>query len=61
MIHVKEKISTYSDTSINFDISNDNKVLIEAFKTIGIALRDENGEYRNTCDVLKDMYGWYEL
>lgn len=56
---VPEQTKANADSKYNFD--NDNKALVEAFKTIGIALRDENGEYRNTCDVLKDMYGWYEL
>lgn len=55
---VPEQSRTNANSKYNFD--NDNKALIEAFAKIGIALRDENGNYRNTCDVLKDMHEKYE-
>lgn len=55
---VPEQTKANVDAKYNFD--NDNKALIEAFAEIGIALRDENGDYRNTCDVLKDMSEKYE-
>lgn len=55
---VPEQIKANADSKYNFD--NDNKALIEAFAKIGIALRDENGDYRNTHDVLKDMSEKYE-
>lgn len=50
---IPEKTKANVDAKYNFD--NDNKALIEAFAEIGIALRDENGEFRNIYDVLKDM------
>lgn len=34
--------------------------IIEAFTKIGFSLRDENGDFRNTYDVLKDMSEKYE-
>ena len=46
------------DAKYNFD--KDNKALIEAFAKIGVALRDENGDFRNIYDVLKDMSEKYE-
>lgn len=55
---VPEQTKANVDAKYNFD--NDNKALIEAFAKIGIALRDENGDYRNTYDVLKDMSEKYE-
>lgn len=55
---VPEQAKSNADSKYNFD--NDNKALIEAFAKIGIALRDENGDYRNTHDVLKDMSEKYE-
>ena len=55
---VPEQTKANVDAKYNFD--KDNKALIEAFAKIGIALRDENGDYRNTYDVLKDMSVKYE-
>lgn len=55
---VPEQSRTNANSKYNFD--NDNKALIETFAKIGIALRDENGNYRNTCDVLKYMHEKYE-
>lgn len=60
-IEVKNFLTEIFD-SINIgilDCSND-KALIEAFAKIGIALRDENGDFRKTGDVLKDMSEKYE-
>lgn len=56
--YVPEQTKANVDAKHNFD--KDTKGLIEAFATVGIALRDENGDYRNTCDVLKDMSEKYE-
>ena len=55
---VPEKTKANADAKYNFD--KDNKALLEAFTKIGITLRDENGDYRNTYDVLKDMSEKYE-
>ena len=55
---VPEQIKASADAKYNFD--NDSKALIEAFSKIGITLRDENGDYRNTHEVLKDMSEKYE-
>jgi hypothetical protein len=55
---VPEQTKANMDTKYNFD--NDNRALIDAFAKIGIALRDENGDFRNTYDVLKDMSEKYE-
>lgn len=55
---VPEQTKANVDAKYNFD--KDNKALLEAFANIGIALRDENGDYRNTYDVLKDMGEKYE-
>ena len=55
---VPEQIKANVDAKYNFD--KDSNALIEAFAKIGIALRDENGDYRNTHDVLKDMSEKYE-
>lgn len=55
---VPEQTKANVDAKYNFD--KDNKALLEAFANIGIALRDENGDYRNTYDVLKDMSEKYE-
>ena len=53
-----EQIRANADAKYNFD--NDSKALIEAFAKIGIALRDENGDYRNIHEVLKDTSEKYE-
>ena len=50
---IPEQTKANTDTKYNFD--NDNRMLIDAFAKIGIALRDENGDFRNIYDVLKDM------
>ena len=55
---VPEQTKANVDAKYNFD--KDNNTLIESFAKIGIALRDENGDYRNTYDVLKDMSEKYE-
>lgn len=55
---VPEQTKANVDAKYNFD--KDNKALLEAFANIGIALRDENGDYRNTYDALKDMSEKYE-
>lgn len=55
---VPEQTKANVDAKYNFD--KDNKALIEVFVKIGIALRDENGDYRNTNDVLKNMSEKYE-
>lgn len=55
---VPEQTKANVDAKYNFD--KDNNALIEAFAKIAIALRDENGDYRNTYDVLKDMSEKYE-
>ena len=55
---VPEQTKANVDTRYNFD--KDTKRLIEAFAKVGIALRDENGDFRNTYDVLKDMSEKYE-
>lgn len=55
---IPEQTNESIDTKYNFD--KDNKALIEAFAKIGISLRDENGDFRNTYDVLKDMSEKYE-
>ncbi len=55
---VPEQTKANVNAKYNFD--NDNKALIEAFTRIGVALRDENGDYRNLYDVLKDMGEKYE-
>lgn len=55
---VPEQTKANVDAKYNFD--KDNNALIESFEKIGIALRDENGDYRNTYDVLKDMSEKYE-
>lgn len=55
---VPEQTKTNVDARYNFD--KNTKGLIEAFAKIGIALRDENGDFRNTYDVLKDMSKKYE-
>ena len=34
--------------------------IIEVFTKIGISLKDENGDFRKTYDVLKDMSEKYE-
>lgn len=46
---------TKINVNAKYKFEEDNKALFEAFKTIGITLRDENGDYRNIYDVLKDM------
>lgn len=50
---VPEQTKANVDAKYNFD--KDNKALLGAFTKIGIALRDENGDCRNTYDVLKDI------
>lgn len=53
-----EQTKANVDARYNFD--KDTKGLIEAFAKVGIALRDENGDFRNIYDVLKDMSEKYE-
>ena len=69
MEYIKEVIKQLADavpkqTKANvrakYKFEEDNKTLFEAFKNIGICLRDENGDYRNTYDVLRDMSEKYE-
>ena len=55
---VPEQTKTNVNAKYNFD--KDNNALIDAFAKIGIALKDENGDYRNTYDVLKDMSEKYK-
>ena len=55
---VPEQAKANVDAKYNFD--KDSNALINAFANIGIALRDENGDYRSTYDVLKDMSEKYE-
>lgn len=55
---VPEQTKANVNAKYNFD--KDSKEIIEAFAKIGIALRDENGDFRNTYDVLKDMSEKYE-
>lgn len=55
---IPEKTKANVDAKCKFEV--DNKALLEAFKNIGITLRDENGDYRNTYDALKDMSEKYE-
>lgn len=55
---VPEQTKENVNAKYNFD--KDTNALIESFAKIGIALRDENGDYRNTYDVLKDMSEKYE-
>ena len=55
---VSEQTKANVNAKYNFD--KDNNALIDAFAKIGIALRDENGDYRNTYDVLKDMSEKYK-
>ena len=55
---VPEQTKANVNTKYNFD--KDNNALIDAFAKIGIALKDENGDYRNTYDVLKDMSEKYK-
>ena len=51
---------TKANVYAKYNFDKDNNALIEAFAKIGIALRDENCDYRNTYDVLKDMSKKYE-
>lgn len=55
---IPEQTKANVDAKYNFD--KDNKALIESFAKIGVALRDENGDFRNTYDVFKDMSEKYE-
>ena len=55
---VPEQTKANVDARYNFD--KDTKGLIGAFAEVGIALRNENGDFRNTSDVLKDMSEKYE-
>ena len=55
---VPEQTKANVNAKYNFD--KDNNALIDAFAKIGIALKDENGHYRNTYDVLKDMSEKYK-
>ena len=55
---VPEQTKINVDARYNFD--KDTKALIEAFAKIGVAFRDENGDFRNTYDVLKDMSEKYQ-
>ena len=55
---VSEQTKANVNAKYNFD--KDNNALIDAFAKIGIALKDENGDYRNTYDVLKDMSEKYK-
>ena len=55
---VPEQTKANVNAKYNFD--KDNNALIDAFAKIGVALKDENGDYRNTYDVLKDMSEKYK-
>ena len=55
---VPEQTKANVNAKYNFD--KNNNALIDAFAKIGIALKDENGDYRNTYDVLKDMSEKYK-
>ena len=51
---------TKANVNVKYNFDKDNNALIDAFAKIGIALKDENGDYRNTYDVLKDMSEKYK-
>lgn len=51
---------TKANVNAKYNFDKDNNALIDAFAKIGIALKDENGDYRNTYDVLKDMSEKYK-
>ena len=55
---VPEQTKANVNAKYNFD--KDNNALIDAFAKIDIALKNENGDYRNTYDVLKDMSEKYK-
>lgn len=55
---VPEQTKANVNAKYNFD--KDNNALIDAFAKIGVALKDENGDYHNTYDVLKDMSEKYK-
>lgn len=55
---VPEQTKINVDSRYNFD--KNTTALIEAFAKIGIAFRDENGDFRNTNNVLKDMNEKYQ-
>ena len=51
--------SVPSQTKANLDakykFENENDELLKAFFDLGVALTDDNGEYRSTSDVLNDL------
>lgn len=51
--------SVPSQTKVNLDakykFERENDELLKAFFDLGVALTDENGEYRSTIDVLNDL------
>ena len=51
---------TKANVEVRYNFDKDTKGLIEAFAKIGVVLRDENGDFRNTHDVLNDMTEKYE-
>ena len=51
---------TKANVNAKYNFDKDNNALIDAFAKIGIALKDENGDYRNTYGVLKDMSEKYK-
>lgn len=46
------------DAKLHFE--EDNNALINIFTELGITIKDENGNFRLTKDVLKDMSKKYE-
>lgn len=56
---VPEQTKKNTDVKYNFD--KDNKALIEALAKIGISLRDENGDFISTYDVLKRISEKYNM
>ena len=51
---------TKANVDARYNLDKDTKGLIEAFAKVGIALGDEDGNFRDTYDVLKDMREKYE-
>ena len=56
---LKESRSNNANVDVKHSVNEENDILLKELEKIGVPLKNEEGHYRSTYDVLKDLaYGW---
>lgn len=56
---LKESRSNNANVDVKHNVNEENDTLLKELEKIGVPLKNEEGHYRSTYDVLKDLaYGW---